>query len=151
MLIHNHRKVHKMKNIYCLIVLFLLFGCASPPQGAHLVDSFSDLPSIQADFRQQLSQLKIGMTLSEFQKVLPKAYVGGQSHQITAYEVVNLQKYVTQADLDRQNFLIGFGSPRAKTNKQVLWFYFFKDKLVQWGQPKDWPKRPDLILEKRIR
>lgn len=35
--------------------------------------------------------------------------------------------------------------------RETLWFYFYKDQLVQWGKPQDWPKNPDLIIEKRNR
>jgi hypothetical protein len=132
-------------------LIALLAGCATPPRGAALVDDPGDLPSLQDKLAASLSQLKIGMPLEEFRKLFPEAYVGGQSGPTTAYEIAQSQKYVTQADIDRQNVLWGVGSPRAKSRREVLWFYFYKEQLVQWGRPQDWPKDPDLILEQRIR
>ena len=130
-------------------VSLLLAGCATVPHGASLVDGPAELPSIQQQNAALLSKLKIGMSLVEFQQLVPQAYVGGQNHETTAYELAQVQKYVTQADLSRQNFLWGAGSPNAKLSRQVLWFYFYKDQLVKWGRPQDWPERPDLIIEQR--
>jgi len=140
-----------MSKILVAGLLIALIGCATPPKGVRLVDSPKELPSIQSEKNKLLSQLTIGMLLSEFKKTVPGAYVAGQSRGTTAYELVYIQKYVTQSDIDRQNFVWGVGSPNAKTYRQVLWFYFYDGHLVQWGNPRDWPERPDLILEKRIR
>ena len=132
-----------------VVVSVLLAGCATVPHGATLVDSPADLPSIQQEKAELLSKLKIGMPLSEFKQLVPEAYVGGQSGETTAYELKEVQKYVTQSDIDRQNFWVGAGSPNARTSRQILWFYFYKDKLVKWGRPQDWPEHPDLIIENR--
>lgn len=140
-----------MRKIIIAGLLLALTSCATPPKGARLVDSPAELPSVQAEKSALLSQLKIGMLLSDFKRNVPGAYVAGQSRETTAYELVHIQKYVTQSDIDRQNFWWGAGSPNTRTHRQVLWFYFYNDRLVQWGKPQDWPERPDLILEKRIR
>jgi len=87
------------------------------------------------------------MKLSEFQKIMPEAYVGGQSEKTTAYEIAKTLKYVTQDDIDRQNILLGVGSPRARSKREVLWFYFYDEMLVKWGRPQDWPDKPELILK----
>lgn len=139
------------KLITILWILFTVAGCATAPRGASIVDDPADLPSIQAKNADELSKIKIGMALNDFQIVFPEAYVGGQNQDTTAYEIVNIQKYVTQSDIDRQNFWWGGGSPNARSSKQVLWFYFYKDQLVRWGRPQDWPDRADLIIEKRNR
>jgi len=143
--------VQKMRFIVKLLCLCVLAGCAAAPKGARVVDSPAELPSIQAEKSHVLSKLEIGMPLPEFSRIVPEAYVAGQSQETTAYEMVHTQKYVTKEDIDGQNFWWGIGSPRARIHKQVLWFYFYKGRLVQWGEPQDWPARPDLILEKRIR
>jgi len=141
-----------MKTASILLVLAALAtGCATAPKGASVVDDPGDLPSLQAVLADRLSQLKIGMPLENFRRLMPEAYVGGQSEATTAYEIAKSQKYVTQDDIDRQNFWWGAGSPRARSKKEVLWFYFYKDQLVKWGRPQDWPDKPDVILEKRIR
>jgi hypothetical protein len=133
------------------LIFLSLGGCATLPRGAVLVDSPADLPSVQQEKAALLSQLKIGTPLAKFQQFVPEAYVAGQNDQTTAYELVHIQKYVTQGDIDRQNLKWGVGSPNARTEKQVLWFYFYRDQLVKWGRPQDWPERPDLIIERRDR
>lgn len=134
---------------FACLVFLSLGGCATTPRGAVLVDSPTDLQSVQQEKAALLSRLKIGIPLAEFQQLAPEAYVAGQYEQTTAYELVHIQKYVTQNDIDRHNIIWGVGSPNARTAKQVLWFYFYKDRLVKWGKPQDWPERPDLIIERR--
>ena len=139
-----------VRAVACLV--FLSLGdCATVPKGAILVDSPAELPAVQQEKATLLTKLKIGTPLVEFQKLVPEAYVAGQNDQTTAYELVHLQKYVTQDDIDHQNFWWGAGSPNARTTKQILWFYFYKDQLVKWGRPQDWPERPDIIIERRER
>lgn len=133
------------------VILITTSGCATAPTGATIVDDPSDLPSIQAKYANRLGEMDIGMRLEEFQRLFPEAYVGGQNRHTTAYEIVDIQKYVTQEDIDRQNLVWGAGSPNPRSNKQVLWFYFYQDRLVRWGRPQDWPERPDLIIEERDR
>ncbi len=116
-----------------------------------LVDDPIEVPALQAVLKDRLTQLKIGMPLTEFQQLMPEAYVGGQNEATTAYEIEMTQKYVTQDDLDRQNLIWGVGSPRPRSKKDALWFYFYKDQLVKWGRPQDWPDKPDFILETRTR
>ncbi len=137
--------------VFAGLVFLSLGGCATVPRGAILVDSPDALPSVQQEKATLLSKLKIGTPLAEFQKLVPEAYVAGQNDQVTAYELVHIQKYVTQSDIDRQNFWWWAGSPTAQTRQQVLWFYFYKDQLVKWGRPQDWPERPGVIIERRER
>lgn len=140
-----------MKQLWPILVMALAAGCATPPKGASVVDDPNDLPTLQAQLADRLSQLKIGMTLEEFRKILPDAYVGGQSGTTTAYELARNSKYVTKGDMFRQNLVVGWGSPKATARHEVLWFYFYQDRLVQWGKPEAWPKQPDLIIENRSR
>ena len=138
-----------MKTLVVLSILASLVGCATVPQGARLVDSPDAIPSIQQEKASLLSKIKIGMSVSDFRTLVPEAYVAGQSQETTAYELAQIEKYVTKQDMDRQNFWWGAGSPDPHTAKQVLWFYFYKDQLVKWGRPQDWPEHPDLIIEHR--
>ncbi|MEN9573506.1 MAG: hypothetical protein RL514_1361 [Verrucomicrobiota bacterium] len=141
-----------MKTPLILIAIgTLAVGCATAPKDAVIADGLGDLPSVQSVLADRLSQLKIGMSLEDFRRVMPEAYVGGQSEATTAYEVAKSLKYVTQADIARHNLIWGAGSPPARSQRAVLWFYFYKDQLVKWGRPQDWPDKPDIILEKRIR
>jgi hypothetical protein len=129
----------------------LLAGCATAPQGAVLVDNPSQIQSMQQVFADRLARLKIGMPLDAFRQVFAEAYVAGQNEKVTAYEMAHVAKYVTQTDIAIQNIMWGIGSPRARGEKQVLWFYFYKDQLVKWGRPQDWPQNPDKIIEIRGR
>lgn len=125
----------------------MLVGCATVPKGAVLVKSDADVPTIQQSYAGTLSKLKIGMPLGDFQSLIPDAYVAGQSGTVTAYELDKVERYVTQSDMNRQNFWWGVGSPSAKAEKQVLWFYFYNNHLVKWGRPQDWPTPPELIIK----
>jgi len=138
-----------VKSQVIAIFVFALSGCATVPQGARLADSPDQLPSIQQEKASLLNQVRVRMSLSDFQALIPDAYVAGQNAETTAYELAQIQKYVTKQDIDKQNFWWGGGSPDARTAKQVLWFYFYKDQLVKWGRPQDWPEHPDVIIEHR--
>ncbi len=130
--------------LVALFVSVAISGCAS--SGGHkFVNDESELPSVQEKYSSQLSKLEIGISLEDFRQVFPKAYVGSQNEKTTAYELVDVEKYVTQEDIDRQNVLWGFGSPKPQTAKRTLWFYFYDDKLVKWGRPQDWWENPYAI------
>lgn len=121
--------------------LLLVVGCAAPNAG-----SIKPIQSVYAD---QLSRLSIGMSVEEFRKVLPEAYPGGMRGETTAY---NLD--LKQVLLDRSRRVdanLGLYKPQHIIDDQSLWFYFYANRLVQWGRPQDWPDRPDLIIEKRLR
>jgi hypothetical protein len=133
------------------VLAALATGCATAPKGALVVNDPSDLPSVQAVHSHRLSQLKTGMSLEEFRRLMPEAYVWGQNDATTAYEIEESLQFVTHDDIDRQNLTWGVGSPRARSKKEVPWFYFFKEQLVKWGRPQDWPDKPDVILETRVR
>ena len=124
----------------------LLQGCATGP----LKSELQDIRQVNAP---RLAKLEIGMPLEKFQAVIPEAFVAGQNAATTGYELRLEQKYIDDQDwqgrpLDRA---IGFVPPRKRTDVQVLWFYFFTNRLVKWGRPNDWPDRPDQILEFRNR
>ena len=105
----------KLKDFRISIVFltWIIFaGCATPPKGSIVVNDESEIPSIQQKYSDKLSKLKVGMNVQSFQQLFPQAYVGGQSGKTTAYELIYAQKYVTQDDIDYQNFRWGYGSPR---------------------------------------
>ena len=107
--------------VWLAIGVCVALGCASAP--------------IQKVYQKELSQLRPGMPLAEFQKAMPKAYVAGQNmvagKRIDAYEV--------QAASD--NYY----------NPQRLWFYFGDERLIKWGEPGAWPAEADVIVEWRNR
>jgi hypothetical protein len=132
-----------------LLPIILICGCATAPKGVELVERASQVTPMQQIYSKQLSQIKTGMHLEKFLTIFPESYVGGQSGNTTAYELTHMAKYVTNDDIDRQNIMWGAGSPRAREERQTLWFYFYNDKLVKWGKPGDWPPAPDKIIEVR--
>ncbi|MDB6031976.1 MAG: hypothetical protein JWM16_2314 [Verrucomicrobiales bacterium] len=124
-----------------LLICLLLVGCAAPSQ--------QDIRPIQAVYAKQLAELKIGMPLEEFRKAFPEAYPQGQKADTTAYEIE-----LKQVILDRRRQVdaaLGLYNPQNIIDVQRLWFYFYNNRLAQWGRPQDWPERPDLIIERRIR
>lgn len=141
----------RLMPFFSVVLLLILSGCSTPPKGARLISDIDELPSIQSEKSSVLDNVMIGMTVEEFKKNVPSAYIAGQSDDTTAYELVHVQKYVTYKDISNHNLLWGVGSPRAKSRKQALWFYFYDKKLVQWGEPQDWPKKADFIIEKRLK
>jgi len=143
---------HTILPLSPLLLLGLLTSCATVPKNATLVESREDVPSAEAALAGRLDKVQPGVTtLADFRGFFPEAYARAQRASVTAYEIAHVQKFVTRQDLNWQNFWLGFGSPAAKTVKQVLWFYFYQDILVQWGQPNDWPTAPDKIIEIRNR
>jgi hypothetical protein len=137
------------RQLLAVVLLSMFAGCAIAPPGAIVLDSPAAMPSIQGSESARLEKISIGMTVPEFKSVFPEAYVGGQSGQTTAYEFVRIQKYVTQGDIDRQNFWWGAGSPDAREYRQSLWFYFYGGRLVKWGRPQDWPEPNELIIREK--
>ena len=89
----------------------------------------------------------------EFKPIIPEAYPSAENGETAGYELRLEQKYIDDADwggryLDKS---IGLVPPRKRIDVQVLWFYFWRDRLVKWGRPNDWPEHPDQILEIRQR
>ena len=124
-----------------VIWLLLVGGCAGPNP--------ADIKPIQAVYSDRLARLSIGMSLADFRQVFPEAYPGGQKDETTAY---NLDlKQVLRDRRRRVDASIGLYTPKDIVSEQSLWFYFYADQMVQWGRPQDWPERPDLIIEKRLR
>ncbi len=118
-------------------------ACATAPQGARVISSIGELPTIQQEKADLLAQVRIGMSLSAFRTLVPDAYLVAQNADVTAYEISEVQKYVTRNDISRQNIIWGAGSPTVRTYKQVLWFYFRDGQLKKWGEPQDWQPRSE--------
>jgi hypothetical protein len=132
----------KAKSICTLLLSLGLSACATAPTGSTIVNNSADVPTIQQAYSRQLSQIYTGMSISKFKAIIPQAYIAGENESVTAYELDYDISYVTKQQLAEQNFWIGFGSPPANAEKQILWFYFYKDNLIKWGRPQDWPEFP---------
>ena len=127
----------------CLIVacLLLVGACAGP--------NAKEIKPIQAVYADRLARLSIGMPLSDFRQIFPEAYPGGQKGETTAYQLD--LKQIIRDRRRRVDAAIGLYTPKDIVSDQSLWFYFYSDQLVEWGRPQDWPERPDIIIEKRLR
>jgi len=127
----------RKSNILDMITLFIaivISGCAT--SGSYkFVYNESELPSIQERYSSELSKLKVGMAFEDFRRILPDAYPVMPYEKTEAYELVDLQVYVTQADIDQQNSSWLFGTPQPRKRKTILRFYFSDNKLLKWGKP----------------
>ena len=124
-----------MKTIpLCLTLVYVIFacGCATPPSNSKRVASTDELPQIEDVYSKELSNVKAGVSIEELKKIFPDAHLAGMEDGITIYEVSSIQKYVTNTDISRQNWLVGFGSPNPHTHKQILQFHFTEDGLKKW-------------------
>ncbi len=113
-----------------LLASHFLVGCANE------VYSFSYTP-ITKQYSKQLDSLNLGMTKSEVRNIIPDLILRGQtSVDGQSIEALELQ----------HNYWAGVG---GRLINDRLWFYFANGRLVKWGQPNDWPQKPDLIIERR--
>jgi hypothetical protein len=124
-----------MRVIATMIVLLGLTGCAS-------------VGISNTEFNQRMRSVSLGVDRGAFLEVFPEAEPrGAKAYPTGSVEV--LEVWITQyafvpTGAQRRNPMSGMeGRPR--------WFYFFKDKLVQYGEPNDWPTEPDKIIEIRQR
>ena len=123
------------KIIFYIATILIIIGCTS-----------TGLP--QKTYYQKLSTIKLGMSKSKFRNIFPTSIPrGAKKYKKGSVEVleVSYEYYSFMPTGNRnRNGLTGMeGQPQ--------WFYFYNNKLVQYGNPNDWPSRPDLIIEKRIR
>ena len=143
-----------MKSLMMMVLLSVIVSsCAANRHLPVINDPATELPSINSVYSARLSELNIGMSLQDFRSKFSEAIVAGQSGATTAYELSHSQQYILLSDTNRRplDYAAGIWTPNPRTNKNELWFYFFKNQLVQWGKPRDWPQNPDLIIENRSR
>lgn len=134
--INIFRKEQTMKKIFTIIagltVIIILSSCANQ------IYSWSYSP-INVKYAKQIDQVTLSMSKEELRKILPKLHVRGQTYvEGELIEALELQ----------HNYWAGVGGYLIYDK---LWFYFYNGQLVKWGQPNDWPQKPDLIIEKRYR
>lgn len=118
-----------------LAIIVVLMAIASV--AACATDKAYSTDDIYVRYRRQLDEMEPGLPLAKFRRLLPDAYVAGQTiigeTRVDAYEVIN----------KKWNRLSG------ATEEQALWFYFANKQLVKWGRPGDWPSPADLVIEVR--
>lgn len=120
-----------------LLLLIFLASCAS--SNGVGVNSVDDIEPITKTESQRLSALFIGMNREDFTAIFPDAYIVGQNENTTAFEITKTTNYYIKTQLIDD----------IKVYKDILWFYFYNDRLIKWGRPDDWPQNPDLIIETR--
>lgn len=121
-----------------LLFMTMICGCASPG-GYTLVEDKRELPTIPEEYSKKFTEIYVGMSPQSLYELFPYLYVKDQRDSVIAYELVDYETYVTQDDIDHQNFWYGSGTPKPRTLKRVLWFYFHNSELVKWDKPHRWP------------
>jgi hypothetical protein len=121
--------------IVIIVSLLLLAGCAAVGVG-------------KSDYFSRLQSIDLGMTKVAFRSVFPESVPrGAKQYPNGTIEVLEVayQSYafIPSGNRDR-NGLTGMEA-------QSQWFYFYNGKLIQYGNPNDWPSNPDLIIETRSR
>lgn len=100
------------------------------------------------DYNNKLSQVDLGMSKSEFRKIFPESVPRGAKQysngSVEVLEVLYAYYSFMPTGNRNRNELTGMEG-------QSQWFYFYNNQLVQYGNPNDWPKEPDLIIEKRVK
>jgi len=100
----------------------------------------------QEEYRTKMATIGTGISKGEFLKFFPKAEVrGAKSYPEGSVDVLEVVVYRYHFGPTAEPEW--FSVPGGQVKK--IWFYFFKDSLVQYGQPNDWPDKPNLILETR--
>jgi hypothetical protein len=95
---------------------------------------------INEHYSRELDSVRLGMSRAQLRAILPNVAPRGQ--------VYVDGETVEALELRHQYSPIG---DLTIAEEQRLWFYFHGGKLVKWGQPNDWPQKPDLIIERRSR
>ena len=121
--------------IYLLLTLFFV-GCVSTNVGLS-----------QSNYYSKLKKIRLGMTKSSFNEIFPESIPrGAKRYKNGSVEVLEVSyayySFVPTGNRNRNELTGMEGQPQ--------WFYFYKNKLIQYGNPNDWPSRADLVIEKRI-
>jgi hypothetical protein len=120
------------------LILLALTASLMVSSCANQMYSFS-YSGINQKYARQLDHVELGMSKAEVRKLLPDLHARGQT---------SVEGEVIEAWELQHNHWDGVGGPLVE---ERLWFYFHNDQLVKWGQPQDWPQKPDLIVEKRFK
>lgn len=95
-------------------------------------------------FNKKMQNIEVGMSKEAFLKILPKAEPRGAKAyskgtvEVLAVAVSEYHFYPTGE---------GVRNPVTGNESRAKWFYFFQNKLIQYGNPEDWPKEADLTIE----
>lgn len=125
-----------LRGLSLIGLIFLFLGC-------------SGVGLDKSDYQSRLIKVEMGMGKAAFAQIFPEAMPrGAKLYPQGTVEVLEVA-YATYSfvpsgkrDVERNGLTGMEGQPQ--------WFYFFNNKLVQYGNPNDWPKEPDLVVEKRL-
>jgi hypothetical protein len=101
------------------------------------------------DFYAKSRSVSIGMTKGQFYEIFQDAVPrGARQYPGGVVEVLEVgvaeYHFLPTGQSTSRNEWTGMES-------HPEWFYFFNNRLAQYGKPNDWPERPDLIIETRSR
>ncbi len=118
-----------------IAIMFLMSGCATTGINKN-------------DYHSRLGKVELGMTKEEFKGVFPETIPrGAKQYSKGSVEVLELSyeyySFFPTGNKNRNEWTGMEGQPQ--------WFYFYNGKLIQYGNPEDWPKDSDLIIEQRVR
>lgn len=92
----------------------------------------------ERDYQSRLRSVQLGTTKKDFCTLFPEGNARGARKvgdaTIEVIEVKHMEHVIN-----------------LRYDTIVQWFYFYKGQLVQYGQPNDWPQKPDEIIEIRNR
>lgn len=121
--------------ILCLMPLLMFSGCATGLS--------------KKEYYRTLRNVELGMLKTDFIQLFPDSLPrGAKKYPNGTIEVMEI------AYGEYSFFPSGKNASRNEwtgVESQTQWFYFYNNKLIQYGNPEDWPADPDLIIEKRER
>ncbi len=123
-------KAYTWFNLVLITAVACLTGCAGNIQ----------------DNERKLRQVELGMSKKEicaiFDEAVPR---GAKQYPNGKVEVLEIKaEYYSP-------YAKGHNPWTGMVTEPQTWFYFYNGKLIQFGQPNDWPTDPDKIIEIRNR
>jgi hypothetical protein len=117
-------------NLALLVGFTFLIGCAGNMQ----------------ENEKKLRQVELGMSKKEifsiYEEAIPR---GAKQYPNGKVEVLEIKAEYFSPNAKGSDPWTGMAT------EPQIWFYFYNGKLIQFGQPNDWPKDPDKIIEIRNR
>lgn len=115
------------------VLLVLAAGCASPGMA-------------REEYQTRMARVSLGMRKAEFLAVFPEAEDrGGKAYPDGHVEVFEVRwRYYSFFPTGNPN-----RNPWTGNEGKPVWFYFFEGRLVQYGEPGDWPADPGKAIEVR--
>jgi len=119
--------------VFALTLIAFVSGCA--------------FVTVKESYSGRRDKVKVGMSKAEFKKLFPEAVVKEVRLSLSgsnteALEVVD--EFYSVVDTGNKN-----RDPKTGMQKEIKWFYFYKDALVQFDEPNNWPNNPEKILNNK--